>query len=147
MLKELHLESPVAGKLIPLSEVNDPVFSSGMMGRGCAVREPGGIITAPFDGTVSAFTDTNHAIGLHSDDGVDILIHIGLDTVNLGGKGFTAFVSQGDKISKGQKLIGFAVSLIKDAGYDITTPVVVTNDADYSSITITYEGQSITSKV
>ena len=146
-MKDIRLDSPLQGELIALQEVNDPVFSGGIMGRGGAVKNPAGRVTAPFDGEITSVFDTKHAIGLHSDDGVDILIHIGLDTVNLGGKGFTAFVSQGDKISKGQKLIGFDVSLIKDAGYDITTPVVVTNAADYSSITITYEGQSITSKV
>ncbi len=145
-MRDIRLTSPVAGELIPLSEVKDMVFSSGAMGRGAAVKDPQGKVVAPFDGEVTAFFETKHAIGLKSTDGVEVLIHVGMDTVKLKGEHFTAQAAQGDKVKKGQVLLTFDPAAIREAGYDTTTPVVVTNAAEFGDITVEYGGQSITSK-
>ena len=144
-MKDLRLDSPLSGKLIALSEVKDPAFASGAMGRGAAVAEPEGKVYAPFDGEVTVCFETKHAIGLHSSDGVDLLIHVGLDTVNLKGEHFTAHVEQGAAVKKGQLLLEFDVPAIKAAGYDVTTPVLVTNAADYGKITVALNGAEIVS--
>ena len=145
-MRNIRLTSPLAGKLIPLSEVKDPVFGSGAMGRGAAVRDPQGKVVAPFDGEITVFFETKHAIGLKSADGVEVLIHVGMDTVKLNGEHFTAQAAQGDKVKKGQVLLTFDPAAIREAGYDTTTPVVVTNAAEFGDITVEYGGQSITSK-
>ena len=145
-MRDIRLTSPVAGELIPLSEVKDPVFGSGAMGRGAAVRNPQGKVVAPFDGEITVFFETKHAIGLKSADGVEVLIHVGMDTVKLNGEHFTAQAAQGDKVKKGQVLLTFDPAAIREAGYDTTTPVVVTNAAEFGDITVEYGGQSITSK-
>ena len=145
-MRDIRLTSPVAGELIPLSEVKDPVFGSGAMGRGAAVRNPQGKVVAPFDGEITVFFETKHAIGLKSTDGVEVLIHVGMDTVKLKGEHFTAQAAQGDKVKKGQVLLTFDPAAIREAGYDTTTPVVVTNAAEFGDITVEYGGQSITSK-
>lgn len=145
-MRDIRLTSPVAGELIPLSEVKDPVFGSGAMGRGAAVKNPQGKVVAPFDGEITVFFETKHAIGLKSADGVEVLIHVGMDTVKLNGEHFTAQAAQGDKVKKGQVLLTFDPAAIREAGYDTTTPVVVTNAAEFGDITVEYGGQSITSK-
>ena len=129
------IESPVKGKLIPLTEVKDPAFSSEAMGRGAAVENPAGRVYAPFDGIVTVLFDTKHAIGLQSADGIELLIHVGLDTVELNGEYFTAHVQQGDPVTKGQLLLEFDTEAI-GRKYDTTTPLVVTNAANYETITI-----------
>lgn len=144
-MRDIRLTSPVAGELIPLSEVKDPVFGSGAMGRGAAVKDPQGKVVAPFDGEVTAFFETKHAIGLKSTDGVELLIHVGMDTVKLKGEHFTAQAAQGDKVKKGQVLLTFDPAAIREAGYDTTTPVVVTNAAEFGDITVELGGGSVTS--
>ena len=136
VMEDICIESPLAGELIELSEVKDPGFSDGAMGRGAAVKPSEGKVYAPFDGVVEVLFPTIHAIGLKSITGIDILIHIGFDTVKLAGQHFTAHVKQGDRISKGQLLVEFDLVAIKNAGYDTTTPIVVTNSADYAMITL-----------
>ncbi len=145
-MRDIRLTSPVAGELIPLSAVKDMVFSTGAMGRGAAVRNPQGKVVAPFDGEITVFFETKHAIGLKSADGIEVLIHVGMDTVKLNGAHFTAQAAQGDKVKKGQVLLTFDPAAIRAAGYDTTTPVVVTNAAEFGDITVEYGGQSITSK-
>lgn len=145
-MRNIRLTSPVAGELIPLSAVKDMVFSTGAMGRGAAVRNPQGKVVAPFDGEITVFFETKHAIGLKSADGIEVLIHVGMDTVKLNGAHFTAQAAQGDKVKKGQVLLTFDPAAIRAAGYDTTTPVVVTNAAGFGDITVEYGGQSITSK-
>lgn len=135
-MSDLRLDSPIQGKLVPLSEVKDPAFASGAMGRGAAVSEPVGKVYSPVDGEVTVLFETKHAIGLHGENGADILIHVGLDTVNLKGEHFTAHVAQGDKVKRGQLLLEFDAEAIKAAGYDVTTPVLVTNAADFGKITV-----------
>ena len=145
-MRNIRLTSPVAGELIPLSAVKDMVFSTGAMGRGAAVRNPQGKVVAPFDGEITVFFETKHAIGLKSADGIEVLIHVGMDTVKLNGAHFTAQAAQGDKVKEGQVLLTFDPAAIREAGYDTTTPFVVTNAAEFGDITVEYGGQSITSK-
>lgn len=143
-MKDIRLDSPLKGKLIALGDVKDQVFSSGAMGRGAAVESPEGKVFAPFDGEITVFFDTKHAIGLKSDDGVEILIHVGMDTVNLKGEHFTAHKSQGDRIRKGELLLEFDEPAIREK-YDTTTPVVVTNAAEFGKITVVLDSQEIVS--
>ena len=143
-MSDLRLDSPLQGKLVPLSEVKDPAFAGGAMGKGAAVSEPQGKVYAPVDGEVTVLFETKHAIGLHGDNGADILIHVGLDTVNLKGEHFTAHVAQGDKVKRGQLLLEFDVAAIVAAGYDVTTSVLVTNAADFGKITVALGDQEIT---
>ena len=123
----VNVTSPLAGEVRELATETDPVFSQGLMGQGVVIEPSEGLLTAPFDGVVSAFFPTKHAIGLISDAGTEILIHIGMDTVKLDGKGFEAFVQQGDQVKQGQKLLTFDIDLIKGQGLIVETPVIVTN--------------------
>lgn len=132
--EETILFSPLNGKVIPLEEVKDAAFSSGALGDGLAVLPETGELYSPINGTVVALFPTGHAIGLSTDSGVEILIHIGMDTVSLEGKGFETSVSVGDKVIRGQKLIDFDKDAITSAGYDIITPIVITNTQDVLSI-------------
>lgn len=125
--KKEHIYSPVEGNVIPLQEVHDEVFSSGLIGKGLAIQPSKGIISAPFDGTVVAVMDSGHAIGIMSEHGCEILIHIGIDTVQLEGKYFEYHVKQGQKIKKGDRLISFDKESIEKEGYLLETPVLVTN--------------------
>lgn len=127
---------PMEGKVVPLEEVLDPVFSGGIMGAGVGIEPTSGVVTAPFDGKVILVADSKHAIGLQSEGGVELLIHVGLETVGLGGAPFEVHVSQGDKVSKGQLLIKADLVAIKAAGLPTITPVVVTNTTEFSKVEI-----------
>ena len=144
-MQDVRIDSPLRGRLIPLSEVSDPAFASGAMGRGAAIADPEGRVVSPVDGEVTVLFDTKHAIGIHSSDGMDLLIHVGVDTVKLAGEHFTAHVAQGDTVKRGQLLLEFDPAGIKAAGYETTTPVLVTNAADYGKITLTLDGAEISS--
>lgn len=133
LVKE-NITSPIKGNTVPLAEVKDAAFASEMLGKGLAIIPSEGKVFAPFDGTVEALFATKHAIGLKSESGLEILIHIGIDTVKLEGKGFTSHITQGDMVKKGQLLVEFDIPFIKEQGYDITTPVMVTNMDDYLDI-------------
>lgn len=128
------LSSPLAGRVVPLTEVKDQVFSSGAMGKGIAIDPANGTLVAPADGTITTLFPTGHAIGLTTTDGVEILMHIGMDTVELEGKGFEIFVKQEDQVKKGDLLVKFDLSLIKEAGYSTVTPIVVTNTPNYLDV-------------
>ena len=143
-MKDIRLENPLHGQLIELKEVKDPAFAGGAMGIGAAVRDPDGQVYSPVDGEITVFFATKHAIGIHSADGADILIHVGLDTVKLKGENFTAKAAQGDKVSKGQLLLTFDAEAIKAAGYDTTTPVLVTNPSEVGQITVAVDGKEVT---
>ena len=130
----IEIASPVKGTEIPLSEVKDEVFSKNIVGKGAAVIPSEGKVYSPVDGTVASVFDTKHAIGLVSEEGVEVLIHVGLDTVELGGQHFTARVAQDDKVTKGQLLLEFDVDAIKAAGYDTVTPVVISNTDSYLDV-------------
>ena len=140
-LKEQVLVSPITGKVIPLSDTPDAVFASGAMGKGVAIEPSVGEVVAPADGVIRLLFPTNHAIGLATDDGAELPIHVGMDTVALDGKGFTAHVTQGSKVKKGQLLLSFDIEAIKEAGYPVTTPIIVTNTADYAKVDVVAEGQ------
>lgn len=143
-MKDIRLENPLHGQLTELKEVRDPAFAGGSMGIGAAVKDPSGQVYAPVDGEITVFFETKHAIGIHSIEGADILIHVGLDTVKLNGEYFTAKAAQGDKVSKGQLLLTFDAEAIKAAGYDTTTPVVVTNPSEFGQVTVVVDGQDVT---
>ena len=121
--------SPVKGRLLPLSQVKDEAFSSGAMGPGFAVEPSDGKVYAPFDGTVAMLFPTKHAVGLVSSTGAELIIHVGIDTVNLNGRYFEACVKVGDSVKQGDLLLNFDVDAIKDEGYDVVVPVIVTNAA------------------
>ena len=125
------ITSPLAGEVKELSQATDPVFAQGLMGRGVVIVPSQGELVSPVNGRVTVFFPTKHAIGILSDEGVEILMHIGMDTVNLEGKGFEGYVSQGDKVKVGDKLISFDIDMIKKAGYVTETPVIVTNSDKY----------------
>lgn len=128
------VSSPVKGQAVALSTVNDPVFSSEMMGKGIAVVPESDEVFAPVDGTLTVVYDTKHAYGIESDKGAEILIHIGIDTVNLAGEHFTTAKQSGDQVKKGELLGTFDRAAIKKAGYDDTVMVIVTNTANYSDV-------------
>ena len=134
------LYRPLEGTAIPLSEVKDATFASEVLGKGMAVIPSKGEVKAPCDATVSTIFDTKHAIGLATESGLELLIHIGVDTVELGGKFYTAHVKDGDVVKKGQTLITFDMDAIKAAGYDVTTPLIVTNTDDYEEVKMLAEG-------
>ncbi|MHC9533256.1 glucose PTS transporter subunit IIA [Dellaglioa sp. L3N] len=131
--------SPVSGEVITLESVNDPTFSEKMLGDGIAIIPKNGKIVAPFSGKVVTVFPTKHAIGLKSDAGIELLIHFGLDTVNLKGKPFTQHIEAGQHVKQGELLMEADIKQIQDAGYDITTPVVVTNTAEFVEIVPTEE--------
>lgn len=133
------LESPITGEILPLSKIEDDAFSSGLLGKGVAIIPQSGQVIAPADGVITTLFPTKHAIGLTTDTGVEVLIHIGMDTVNLQGKYFDAKVSQGDRVKKGQLLVTFDIEKIKAAGYSLVTPVIVANTASYLDVMETKE--------
>ncbi|MCM2677572.1 beta-glucoside-specific PTS transporter subunit IIABC [Alkalicoccobacillus plakortidis] len=126
--------SPIKGFVEPLSAVPDPTFADELMGKGVAIRPTDGIVVSPVKGTVSALFKTNHAIGLKSETGAEILIHIGIDTVKLNGKHFTSYIQVDDTVEIGQKLVSFDQQAIEQEGYETITPIIVTNTAEYSSV-------------
>ncbi len=132
--------APLNGKAIPLNKVPDETFAQGVLGLGAAIEPDEGKVVAPADGTVETIFDTKHAIGLALDNGAEVLVHIGINTVELGGEGYEAFVAEGDKVKKGQTLITFDMDFIKSKGYNLVTPVIITNSDDYSSIELKSEG-------
>ena len=137
----IEITSPAEGKLIPIGEVQDPTFAKEILGKGAAIIPEKGVICAPFDGKVDAIFDTGHAVGLISDTGVELLIHIGIDTVNLEGKYFVPKAASGDSIKKGDVLIEFDIDAIQAAGYDVTTPVIVSNSDQYAKVEMCAVGE------
>lgn len=137
----VKVASPLSGEMVELSQVNDATFASGIIGKGTAIIPTKGQIIAPFDGVVDAFFDTGHAIGLKSNEGIEMLIHVGIDTVNLGGKYFNPKKSQGDKIKAGDIILEFDIQGIISEGYEVVTPVIITNSDSYMDIIV--ENKSI----
>ena len=133
-LQDETIQTPIIGDVVALSNVNDPVFSSGAMGQGIAVKPSQGVVYAPADAEVSIAFPTGHAFGLKTTDGAEVLIHVGIDTVSMNGEGFEAKVAQGDKVKAGDVLGTFDSNKIAAAGLDDTTMVIVTNTADYASV-------------
>ena len=134
--KTAVLYSPLSGKLVPLEEVPDEAFSGKVLGDGVAILPSEGVLYSPCDGVVDNIFDTKHAVSIMSDDGLEILLHIGVDTVNLAGKHFTAHVKSKDRVRKGDRLISFDIKKIEKEGYSIITPVVVCNSSEFGKINI-----------
>lgn len=132
--KETIIYAPVSGKVICREDIPDETFASGIMGEGIGIKPEEEIIVAPFDGEITSVVDTGHAVGLTSSDGVELLIHVGVDTVKMQGDGFQVFVTEGQKVKTGEKLLKFDRDKIRKAGYSDTTAVLVTNSDDYSSV-------------
>ncbi|WP_455441910.1 PTS system trehalose-specific EIIBC component [Streptococcus salivarius] len=133
LAESAEVVSPLAGQVKPLSQATDPVFSSGVMGQGVVIEPSQGELVSPVNGTVTVLFPTKHAVGIVSEEGVEMLMHIGMDTVSLDGQGFEAHVVQGDKVVVGQQLISFDMDVIKEAGLVTETPVIVTNQDDFQA--------------
>lgn len=133
LAESAEVVSPLAGQVKPLSQATDPVFSSGVMGQGVVIEPSQGELVSPVNGTVTVLFPTKHAVGIVSEEGVELLMHIGMDTVSLDGKGFEAHVAQGDKVVVGQQLISFDTNVIKEAGLITQTPVIITNQDDFQA--------------
>ena len=140
LLSEETLVSPLSGNVVALENVNDPVFSSGAMGKGLAVKPSEGVVYAPADAEVTIAFETGHAYGLKTASGAEILIHIGIDTVSMNGNGFEKLVAAGDKVKAGTPIAKFDVAKIAEAGLDDTTMVIVTNTADFAEVSPLAEG-------
>lgn len=138
----LTVYAPAEGDVIPLEQFPDELFSQEVLGPGCGILPSGDKVVAPFNGTVSQLSETLHAVGVTSADGVEVLIHIGVDTVEMAGKGFHAFVKNGQKINRGDKLISFDRQAIKAAGHPDAIAVVVTNSDEFSSVTLKANGSA-----
>lgn len=133
LAESAEVVSPLAGQVKPLSQATDPVFSSGVMGQGVVIEPSQGELVSPVNGTVTVLFPTKHAVGIVSEEGVEMLMHIGMDTVSLDGKGFEVHVEQGDKVVVGQQLISFDMDVIKEAGLVTETPVIITNQDDFQA--------------
>ena len=140
-LADLSVASPLAGTVVPLEQVKDESFAKGMLGPGIGIEPTDGLVVAPFDGTVTVAFPTGHAYGLKSASGVQVLIHVGMDTVKLDGKGFTPRVAKGDIVRRGDVLAEVDLDVIREAGYDTITPVVVTNKKKLGAVTPVASGQ------
>jgi PTS system sucrose-specific IIC component len=138
--KDNIVYSPMSGRAIALEEVPDKTFASGTLGEGAAIDPMDGKVVAPADGKVSTLFDSHHAIGLTLDNGMDLFVHIGMNTVELGGDGFNAYVKEGDRVTRGQTLITFDIQTLKNKGYSIISPVIITNTEDFKEIRRTADG-------
>lgn len=128
-----EVRSPLTGKAVTLQDTGDETFAQELLGKGCAIEPSEGLVTAPFDGEISVLM--GHAVGMMGDNGVEILVHVGIDTVNLNGKHYTPYVKEGERVKAGQKLLGFDIAAIQKEGYRTVTPVIVTNSDDFTSVT------------
>lgn len=128
------ISAPVKGEAVESAVVNDPTFSEEMLGKGMAIKPAEGKVYAPFDGAVEMVFDTKHAVSLVSDQGAQVLIHVGLDTVMLKGEHFTAHVESGAAVKKGDLLLEFDMDAIRDAGYDTIVPIIICNTDDYQEV-------------
>ena len=127
--------SPLNGTVIPLSEIKDPVFAEGMMGPGVGIEPNDGSLYAPVNGEITVAFPTGHAVALKAADGMEVLIHIGIDTIKMNGDGFQSHIAEGDMVKTGDLLISFDIPKIRSAGYDITTMVLVSNAAEIGAMT------------
>lgn len=129
-----QIMAPVAGKVIPMSEVADPTFSQEILGKGVAIVPSEGKFVAPVSGEVAVLFETKHAVSIKSDNGTELILHIGLDTVKLNGQYYKAHVKQGDRVKAGDLMMEVELDKVKEAGYDVTTPVIICNTPDYPNM-------------
>lgn len=139
-VKTIQLYSPLSGNAVSLEKVPDPVFSEKMMGDGLAIEPTEGIAVSPVDGEIIQVFPTKHAIGIRAKNGAEILIHIGLETVSLNGEGFETFVSEGDKVKVGDKLVSFDLEIIRTKAKSTVTPIIITNSDQASSFEMNAAG-------
>lgn len=144
MAVEKALFAPVKGNVIGREEIPDETFAAGILGDGVGIEPETGEVVAPFDGEISTVADTRHAVGITGPDGMEVLIHVGIDTVNMKGEGFEVFVSEGEKVKAGQRLLTFDIEKIKEAGYSTTTAVLLTNSDDYPNFKVVKTGKTDT---
>lgn len=137
---EKAIYAPISGTVIPREQIPDETFASGVLGDGVGIEPEKGEVTAPFDGEISSLTETRHAIGISGPGGMEVLIHVGVDTVKMKGDGFTLFVQEGEKVRAGQKLMTFDMEKIRAAGYSTTSAVLLTNSEDYASCNVLKTG-------
>lgn len=142
LVPEVHVSVPIRGTVIELSRVEDEVFSAEVLGKGCAVIPEEGIVYAPFDGQVMINDAMKHAVSIVSEDGAEVLIHVGMNTVELNGKYYQFHAKDGEQVKKGQKLLAFDMEKIKEAGYMLVTPIVVTNSDDYADVSLVIPGDT-----
>ncbi|WP_017892758.1 beta-glucoside-specific PTS transporter subunit IIABC [Serratia sp. S4] len=138
---EQQIFSPLSGQLVALDQVNDDVFSQGLLGQGVAIRPQEGLLRAPLDGEVVTFLPSMHAVGIKGDNGVELLVHIGIDTVNLAGQHFSSNLKIGDRVNMGDELVRFDLAAIAALGYDLTTPVLVVNSEDFPQLSCRQPGR------
>lgn len=138
--KEILLKAPANGVAVPLSQVSDPTFAEEILGKGAAVIPSEGKIYAPVDGEVAMVFDTKHAVSLTTEFGVEVLVHIGLDTVQLKGQYFEAHIKAGDHVKAGDLMISLDLEKVKEAGYDVVTPVLICNSSDYADVSMAASG-------
>lgn len=141
---EKALFEPVKGNVIGREEIPDETFAAGILGDGVGIEPETGEVVAPFDGEISTVADTRHAVGITGPDGMEVLIHVGIDTVNMKGEGFEVFASEGEKVKAGQRLLTFDIEKIKEAGYSTTTAVLLTNSDDYPDFKVVKTGKTDT---
>ncbi len=146
--KNLEIKSPMNGRYVPLEEIPDPVFAEKMMGEGFGIEPSDGEVVAPVGGVIMQVFPTNHAVGIKTDNGVEVLIHIGLETVAMEGKGFEGFISEGDTVEVGDKLVTFDIDLVKEEANSTISPVIITNSDelqsfDIESVTETVKGETV----
>lgn len=132
--KEVIISAPVSGMARPVTECEDEVFASEALGKGVVIEPEEGKVSAPCDGEITSLFETKHAVGITSDQGAEVLIHVGMDTVTLNGEGFTAHAAVGDKVKKGQLLLEFDMELIREKGLSLVTPVIITNSDDFEGM-------------
>ena len=130
----IPIAAPMAGTVVPLEEVPDPTFAQGILGQGAAILPAEGRVTAPADGTIDVMFDTGHAVSMTTADGAEVLIHVGIDTVQLGGQHYKACCKAGDKVKKGDLLIEFDPEAVKAAGYETVTPVIICNTDQFAAV-------------
>lgn len=139
--KGIVIAAPMNGKCVSIKEVSDPTFSEEILGKGVAIIPADGKVYAPADGTVTTMFPTGHAFGMTTDEGVELLVHVGLDTVALKGEGFHITGQEGQKVKKGDLMMEVDLPKVKEAGYDVITPVVVCNTSDYADVIQTADGE------
>lgn len=138
--KAVVIAAPLEGTVVPLESVNDPTFAEGILGKGVAIQPTAGVVVSPVNGTVASIFDTGHAVGLISEDGAEVLIHVGLDTVNLKGKHFTVKKAAGDAVKVGDVILEFDKDAIVAAEYEVITPVIISNHFNYQEVEILASG-------
>ena len=138
--EKMTVMAPIDGKVIPLEQIPDETFATAILGPGCGIEPTGDTVYAPFDGTITQVASTLHAVGITSDDGIELLIHVGMDTVEMQGKGFTALVKEEQKVKAGTPLLKVDLDAIRAAGHPTATAIIVTNGDDLNGMKIVADG-------